>query len=145
MDCLSEEKLADLASGQLAGDELTRARFHISECPRCRIIAAELVRVTPRSGESVTQSSPMHVPLPERGTTFGRYVVLEPLGTGGMGVVCAAYDPQLDRRIALKLLRQNVHEASWLYSDRLLREAQLLARLSHPNVVAVHDVGTLGD
>lgn len=73
-----------------------------------------------------------------RGVTIGRYVLLTKLGEGGMGVVWAAYDPELDRRLALKVLRRAGD------SDRLLREAQALARLSHPNVVAIHDVGEDG-
>ncbi|MCB9705877.1 MAG: serine/threonine protein kinase [Myxococcales bacterium] len=70
-----------------------------------------------------------------RGELVGRYVLLSELGEGGMGVVWAAYDPELDRRVALKLLRHGGD------SDRLLREAQALARLAHPNVVAIYDVG----
>nr|WP_276600106.1 MULTISPECIES: serine/threonine-protein kinase [unclassified Nannocystis] len=66
----------------------------------------------------------------------GRYVVIDRLGAGGMGVVLAAYDPELDRRVALKLLVAGPES-----SVRLLREAQALARLSHPNVVQIHDVG----
>jgi tetratricopeptide (TPR) repeat protein/predicted Ser/Thr protein kinase len=77
--------------------------------------------------------------LLERGSVLGRYVVLELLGEGGMGVVYAAYDPQLDRKVALKLLRADL--AGDEGQQRLLREAQALARLAHPNVVAVHDVG----
>ena len=72
-----------------------------------------------------------------RGATLGRYVVLDRLGAGGMGVVYTAYDPELDRKVALKLLRTD-HA---LGRARLLREAQALGRLAHPNVVAVHDVG----
>ncbi len=78
-------------------------------------------------------------PRLERGTCVERYVVLDPLGEGGMGVVYKAYDPELDRTVALKLLKSDRQGA---LRDRLLREAQALARLSHPNVVAVHDVGT---
>ena len=78
----------------------------------------------------------------ERGACIGRYVVLDQLGTGGMGVVYKAYDPELDRPVALKLLHAGGPDASF-FRDRLLREAQGLARLSHPNVVAVHDVGQL--
>jgi tetratricopeptide (TPR) repeat protein len=74
----------------------------------------------------------------EAGTVVGRFVVLAPLGAGGMGIVQLAYDPKLDRRIALKFL----HEQSADRTARLLREAQALGRLSHPNVVAIHDVGT---
>jgi serine/threonine protein kinase/tetratricopeptide (TPR) repeat protein len=70
-----------------------------------------------------------------RGETVGRYVILEKLGVGAMGVVHAAWDPDLDRKIALKLLHGERH------GERLLREAQAMARLSHPNVITVHDVG----
>src|SRR5262245_37690244 len=59
-----------------------------------------------------------------------------------MGVVYAAYDPELDRRVALKLLHAG---GSVEARKRLLREAQAMARLAHPNVIAVHDVGTWGD
>ncbi len=76
-----------------------------------------------------------------RGQELGRYVILERLGAGGMGVVYAAYDPELDRRVAVKLLH-DAHTATG--RARLLREAQALARLQHPNVIAVHDVGTYG-
>src|SRR5262249_35463812 len=78
-----------------------------------------------------------------RGTCIGRYLLLEPIGTGGMGVVYKAIDPQLNRPIALKLLRAD-EESTEAQRDRLLREAQALARLQHPNVVAVFDVGTFG-
>jgi tetratricopeptide (TPR) repeat protein len=81
-----------------------------------------------------------------QGDPIGRYVVLRRLGAGGMGVVHAAYDPELDRKVAIKLLHTFVggsigDEAR----TRLMREAQALAKLSHPNVVAVYDVGTVGD
>ena len=69
----------------------------------------------------------------------GRYLVLDELGQGGMAIVYRAYDPELDRLIALKLILHLDDEA--LASERLLREAQALAQLSHPNVVAVYDVG----
>ena len=74
--------------------------------------------------------------------TIGRFRVLRPLGAGGMSVVYAAYDEKLDRRIALKLLRGGESPDS---QARLLREAQAMARLSHPNVVTVHEVGTWND
>jgi tetratricopeptide (TPR) repeat protein len=77
-----------------------------------------------------------------RGATVGRYLILEEIGRGGMGVVYAAYDPDLDRRIAIKVLRGRSDEGS-AGSARLLREAQALAKLAHPNVIAVFDVGTV--
>ena len=69
---------------------------------------------------------------------IGRFVLLGKLGSGGMGVVYAAYDEELDRRVALKL----VHEQLADRDRRLVQEARAAARLSHPNVVAIHDVGT---
>jgi serine/threonine protein kinase/tetratricopeptide (TPR) repeat protein len=79
-----------------------------------------------------------------RGDVVGRYVVLERLGVGGMGEVYAAYDPELDRKIAIKLLLPGQGDSLGTSSGhgRLLREAQAMAKLHHPNVVAVHDVGT---
>lgn len=70
------------------------------------------------------------------GQVIGRYIVESVLGSGGMGTVYAAYDPELDRRIALKLLHRSMRET------RLLREGKALARLTHPNIVSVFDVGT---
>lgn len=81
---------------------------------------------------------------------IGRYVLLEPIGRGGMGVVYLAYDPELNRRVAVKVLRADLGLADGDSSVRemltadLLREAQALARLVHPNVVGIFDTGTIG-
>lgn len=75
------------------------------------------------------------------GSRVGRYVLLETIGQGGMGVVYKAYDPGLDRRIAIKIMRVALGVDTVLAKKRLMREAQALARLSHPNVVAAYDVG----
>jgi tetratricopeptide (TPR) repeat protein/predicted Ser/Thr protein kinase len=80
--------------------------------------------------------------LATRGRRFGRYLVLGLLGRGGMGVVVEAHDDHLDRTVAIKVLHL---EATLTQQTRLLREAQALARLSHPNVVQVYDIGTVGD
>jgi tetratricopeptide (TPR) repeat protein/aminoglycoside phosphotransferase (APT) family kinase protein len=78
------------------------------------------------------------------GQNVGRYSVLERLGAGGMGVVFAAYDPELDRRVAIKLLRPRPgHTAAADAQKRLLREARAMAKLTHPNVVTVHDAGEI--
>ncbi len=78
-----------------------------------------------------------------RGAVVGRFVVLDVVGRGGMGVVYSAYDPDLDRKIALKLVRPGRAEAA--AREALLREAQAIARLAHPNVVTIHDLGSHGD
>lgn len=98
----------------------------------------------PGGGPAKPRSPPTHEL--SRGMSVGRYVVLEPLGHGGMGVVYAAFDPQLDRKVALKLVRPDLRYGK--LEDRrakLLQEAKTLAQLSHPNVVAVHDIGTFTD
>src|SRR5260370_4606988 len=77
-----------------------------------------------------------------QGLTFGRYVVRDLLGSGAMGVVYRAYDPELDREIALKVLRASRDGRS---AERLLGEAQAMARIRHPNVITVYDVGTVDE
>ncbi|MEM6996848.1 MAG: protein kinase, partial [Myxococcota bacterium] len=83
------------------------------------------------------------------GTKVGRYVLEERVGIGGMGMVYAAFDPELDRRVAVKVLLGPTHDdGQTTRSDgrrRLLREAQAMARLTHPNVVTVHDVGVVDE
>jgi len=95
-----------------------------------------------------TMPIPNAEPAPqlERGAMLGRYLVLHQLGEGWMGVVYSAYDPELDRKVAVKLISAGASEE--LAGDgqaRLLREAQAMARVSHPNVIAVYDVGTLNN
>jgi len=81
----------------------------------------------------------------ERGSSVGRYLILDVIGEGAMGVVYAAFDPELDRRVAVKLLQARPTAVAGSKGDQawLVREAQALARLSHPNVIEVYDVGTL--
>ena len=81
-----------------------------------------------------------------RAANIGRYIVLSLVGKGGMGEVYAAYDPELDRKVAIKLLRVRGNQAEAVEGrSRLLREAQAVAKLSHPNVVVVYDVGAFED
>lgn len=103
----------------------------------------------PVDAMALTVDGPAH-PLPTdtdnlpRGAAIGRYLVLSRLGAGGMGVVYAAYDPDLDRKVAIKLLRPREQDAEEAKEGhiRLFREAQAMARLSHPNVITVYDVST---
>ena len=71
-------------------------------------------------------------------SVLGRYRLERELGAGGMGVVHAAFDPDLERTVALKVLRHASDDAS----ARLLREARAMAKLSHPNVITIFEVGT---
>lgn len=74
---------------------------------------------------------------------LGRFVLLRKLGEGGMGTVYAAYDEQLDRKIAVKLLHP-IDEDQPRLRQRVLREAQAMARVSHPNLLHVYEVGEIG-
>src|SRR5688572_4995698 len=132
--------LAEEVIDAQARDELIT---HADGCAPCRRLIAGVGRallpsVTPAGQEHEHDHDPPLV----RGTAVGRYVITELLGAGNMGEVHAAYDPELDRRVALKLLRYGRTPDD---SQRLTREAQAMARLSHPNVVPVHDVGVWGD
>ncbi len=87
---------------------------------------------------------PVQIASLNRGDLIGRFVVLDVLGTGGMGIVYSAYDPHLDRKVAIKLLRAAGANAEDAHA-RLLREAQAMAKIDHPNVIKVHEVGMYGD
>jgi eukaryotic-like serine/threonine-protein kinase len=76
---------------------------------------------------------------------IGRYPILGRLGQGGMGTVFVAYDDRLDRKIAIKVMLSAAGGGSTRLRERMRREAQAMARLSHPNIVAVHEVGELGE
>ncbi|MCB9570262.1 MAG: serine/threonine protein kinase [Myxococcales bacterium] len=109
----------------------------------------ELTRV---DGEAPERRDDAPLEVPPEGRLFGRYTLLRPLGRGGMGTVYAAYDEELDRKIAIKLLRGDPRErasegegaGAGEGAHHLLGEAQALARLSHPNVVQIYDVGVIG-
>ncbi len=80
---------------------------------------------------------------PAQAVQIGRFRVLEWLGAGGMGVVYAAYDDRLDRKVAVKVLQPKAADTT--SKARLQREAQAMARVSHPNIVSVHEVGDDGE
>lgn len=86
------------------------------------------------------------LPALHRGMEVGRYIVLDALGEGGMGSVHAAWDPKLSRRLAIKIMKVRTDDSGLRRTvrERLLREAQALGQLSHPNVVTIYDVGTYG-
>jgi len=145
--CPSDDLLDGFARGALEASERTQVEAHIDECEACCAVVSELALL---AGSLVVDGDLLHTGAGlepgERlgeGATLGRYRLESCVGAGGMGVVYAAFDPDLDRRVALKLMHgfSGDDEGARL---RLLREAQAMAQLSHPNVVAVHDVGTMG-
>ncbi|MGN6111375.1 MAG: serine/threonine-protein kinase, partial [Kofleriaceae bacterium] len=138
MQCPDENIVLDFVEGRLAAGALAETDAHLASCEDCRRVVSALAR-----GSAPGALGEPHAFV--EGMRVGRYLLLEHLGDGGMGVVHAAWDPELDRRIAIKLLRPELRDTAWAHARaRLLREGRAIARLAHPNVVAVHDVGELG-
>ena len=103
----------------------------------CAAMASDLGE-TATSG-AMPAASPARADGFRPGDQLGRYVIERVLGAGGMGLVYAAHDPDLDRRVAIKVLRGDASEES---RARLLREARAMAKVSHPSVITVYEVGT---
>ena len=160
MTCLDGATLKGLAAGRIIEPVLGAAMAHLTACAACRRMLEETrsamdsdqtegdtrslitVERATRQASSAREGAATSARLapPER---IGPYVLMELLGEGGMGAVYTAYHQELDRKVAIKLLRSEdaESEASAEFQARLLREAQAMAQLDHPNVVAVHDVG----
>jgi tetratricopeptide (TPR) repeat protein len=154
---LSENSVVELIEGTVAATTRETAEHHLDICTRCRELVSELALAafaeSPPSASapvvSVSEDSGVAPDDPAMpcGATIGRYIVLGVLGAGGMGIVYAAFDPRLSRRVALKRVR--VHGLDPVRAraqgERLVREAHAMARLAHPNVTTVHDAGTDAD
>ncbi len=106
-------------------------------------VAADEGAGPPTSSETVSDVDLVGAAGQSMPRALGRYVPIDELGSGGVGTVYRAYDPRLHREVAVKVLRADVLDPQ--ASARLVREAQAMAQLSHPNVVAVYDVETRGD
>src|SRR5262249_45703986 len=91
------------------------------------------------------ERGPTSVSHLEPGTHVGRYVIERMLGAGGMGVVYRALDTELDRVVALKLLRTARGPIAAAMAERLARESRLMAKVRHPSVLTVYDAGRDGD
>jgi eukaryotic-like serine/threonine-protein kinase len=144
-ECFDDNIAVEFIDGLLSSAAVERVERHVARCEACRQLLAELgcspslLQFSP----TLPQSGDAHISL-ATGQQVGRFVVLSRIGSGGMGVVFAAYDPKLDRKVALKLLH-SPEDPEISGNDaqmRLLREAQAIAQLSHPNVISVYDVGT---
>jgi predicted Ser/Thr protein kinase len=154
--CLSENTIQELVAGALSGDARAQAHRHIETCAACRTLVVELARdagIEAHGAARATATTELAARVPTAtatatategaaepvGATLGRYRIEREIGAGAMGVVHAAFDPNLQRRIALKVLRGT---ATFEARDRLLREARAMARLTHPNVVTVYEVSS---
>jgi tetratricopeptide (TPR) repeat protein len=142
----ASERVEEAIGQDIVGDaEQLRARFLE------RVALAQTRALTPNTISEASQSEKREPAArlaasngrePSLPSKIGRYPILRRLGAGGMGVVYAAYDEVLDRRLAIKVLHSHAWDADGRRRERLLREAQAMARVSHPNLITVHEVGT---
>ncbi len=134
------ERLRDFALGRLSEEELIRCSEHLETCLECRRVVESvpadvlvtLVRKSVSADDTRTDSC-SDVRL-NRG-----FEILEEIGRGGMAVVFKARHPDLGRIVAFKQVRQDLMTASGL--SRFQMEAGVMARIQHPNIVQIHDVG----
>jgi serine/threonine protein kinase len=120
-ECPDDDALVRMVEGALDEASLGELEQHVDSCDRCAALVAELGAL----------EAPRRV---------GRYRLDRRIAAGGMGEVWAAWDPQLERDVAIKLVHPESADDG-RERERLLREARALAKLTHPNVLAVHDVG----
>ncbi|HYI00010.1 protein kinase domain-containing protein, partial [Hyalangium sp.] len=169
MEHLDPAEIARFLRGQLSPERSAEVNRHLATCQPCAERMSESQGATEAPPEEVSYATgaafatparavePPREPAkprwiqegrpPDRGEQVGRYLILERVGQGGMGIVYAAWDPELGRRVAIKLLRTDKPHAEGrtVGQARLQREAQAMARLNHPHVISVYDVGTLGE
>jgi tRNA A-37 threonylcarbamoyl transferase component Bud32 len=152
---LGDNTIVEMLAGRGTADERRRMEAHAATCTACRELLSALVRQTGAvtvssqadtgsGAETLVDHRGDDVDMPAR---VSRYVLTRVIGAGGMGIVFAAHDPELDRTVAVKLLRTDAVDprSRDALENRLRREARAMAKLSHPNVVAVYDVGVEGD
>jgi WD40 repeat protein/predicted Zn-dependent protease len=166
-DCLSEEKLLAYQVGDLPVEAADAVARHLEACPRCEALAAHLDEVvdpvvialrqfppaaaaqreTPPPARPVVVETPtllaptpMATPMSEAPHSLEGYEILDEIGRGGMGVVYRAVQRRLQRTVALKMVLAGAH-ATPEQLTRFLVEAEMVARLTHPHIVQIHEVG----
>jgi hypothetical protein len=129
VECAGNNTIAALIAGAIDASAADRLEVHLDACAACRQLVADLGR-----GLSALDEER----LPRPGDRLGRYEIERAIGAGGMGVVFEARDTTLDRLVAIKVVRPDS-------ADRhtLLAEARAMARLAHPNIASIYDVGTV--
>jgi serine/threonine protein kinase len=131
--CPDTEALCAVVEGRIGEDDREALEAHLDVCASCRRALVEVGRAV--SGPSAPPSNDA-----SRATRLGRYEIRREVAVGGMGVVYEGWDPALGRRVALKLVRPDRAGTTEALAD----EARALAKVVHPNVVTVFDVGVEG-
>lgn len=139
-DCPTENDLVAMLEGQLSPEEVVVLEAAIDRCPACQELLIALAHAFGPEDDWSEEPHPSEAPTHQQ---IQQYHIIRTLGAGGMGVVYEAFDNQLQRNVALKLLRPDVfqEEVRELHASRLVQEARLLARLVHPHIPTVYEVG----
>jgi hypothetical protein len=156
--CPDPSALEAFGQGSLGAAAREALEVHLDRCSACATLLAQLTQIygsalspasradeRPTLGDAPSASGSAELRADATGIRVGRYELGRLLGAGGMGMVYEAADPELHRRIAIKLLHPGVSGDVEATRNRMLREARAMAQLAHPNVVAVHDVGRIGE
>ncbi len=140
MACLDENSVLAFAQGTLSPAACSEIDEHLRTCERCTLLVGEAAKSLYPAQEAPSATGTPHLAA---GTLVGRYVIERCVARGGGGTVYEAHDPQLKRKVALKLI--NIPSIDGQTPDavqaRVLREAETMAKLSHPGVVQAHDAG----
>lgn len=154
MDCPTSEILAALVEGRLTAAQLISVHEHIDQCPACRQLVIAVAASSPAMPVALYEdgSEPELAQAPTAPATatpseqaftppdqIDEFQILEPIGHGAMGRVFKAQDTLLDREVAIKFIA--TIDPSLNAKARFMREARAIARLTHPNVVAIYTVG----
>lgn len=144
-DCPDTEAICGFVEGRLAGGDRETFEHHLDACSSCRRAVVEVGRALGDEEQlaSATTDRPMTRSEAPPSLRLSRYEIRREVGMGGMGVVYEGWDPALGRRVALKLMRPDRKGPG--ATEQLAAEARALARIAHPNVLTVFDVGIEGD
>ena len=158
--CPSSNQVAAFVDGELSPNAARTLEAHLAVCASCRELVSAVCRADPAGDPAMDSSAAVTLLAGEPdpggraggdeplhpGTEIGRYRVLHRVGAGSAGVVYAARDCELDRTVAIKILRADAGASLRAgLEDRLIREARAMAQLAHPNVVAVYEIGRFRD
>src|SRR5678815_4824523 len=141
-NCLDESHVLAFIDGTVSDDDRVRIESHLVSCSACSELVTHAAADHADRGRGLATRPFIGRLAP--GSRVARYQILGAVGRGGMGEVYAAYHPDLDRRIALKIVSESSAAAPERRA-RLLREARAIAHISHPNVITVYDAGTVDD
>jgi eukaryotic-like serine/threonine-protein kinase len=138
------EQLSDFAHGHLAADVASGVRAHVARCEACRAKLAKVRETAPGSDQPGTASSAPTARDPEPGDRLGEYVVGEPLGRGGMGLVFRGRQPVIGRDVAIKVVLKE-YAGSVEALQRVVQEARAVSAVRHPNIIDILSMGQLPD